>query len=302
MAVTQQRNLFKVLSERLRHYLQVGDLERASKISRTAVESARRQAGKDDAHLPQLLEALRELAAVRISAEDHDGAALVYREAFTLARGSILVSPRLIALLKSELAGVLDVQGRTEEAIPLYQDAVEIFESPSVNEPLLAAQLRNNLGMIFKGRESLEMAEEHYLVALDVFDNAYGKESLEVASIYNNIGALYHAAGHLDRALEMQLTALELREHLEGKDSHDVGQSLSNVAAAYHALGKPRKAEKFAQKAVNVLARHQESDPECYAIAEENLAYLTESSASVAPAQDPKPIKAPLKPEPIAVS
>lgn len=272
----QQSNLFKILTERLRDHVAAGDLEQAETIAKTAVESARRSVEGGEENLPLLLEALRELASIRLASEDVSGAELVYQEAFGLARGKRAVSASQIGMLKSELAGVLDRLGKGNEAVPLYQDAVEIFESASVDEPFLAAKLRNNLAMIFKQRGSLEMAEEHYLVALEAFEVSCGAESEEVASLYNNIGGLYQAAGHLDRAAEMHLQALELRQQLEGGDSVGVGQSLSNVAAAYHAGGRQAEADRYYKQARKVLALHRESEPEIYEIAESNHRVLQE--------------------------
>ncbi|MFT4638550.1 MAG: tetratricopeptide (TPR) repeat protein [Verrucomicrobiales bacterium] len=278
MASDQQFNLFKVLTERLRHYLEVGDLERAESIAQTAMDSARRALDGRDENLPQFLEALRELASVRLSVKDLPGAELVYQEAFGLARGNRFVSARQIGILKSELAGALDVQDKPNEAVPLYQDAIAMFESASVNEPLLAARLRNNLAMIFKSRGSLEMAEEHYLITLEVFEAAYGAESLEAASIYNNVGGLYQAAGHVERALEMHLKALSLRKQLGEAESVDVGQSLCNVAAAHHALTHAKEAERYYKQARKILALHRDSEPEPFDIATENYRLLLEET------------------------
>jgi tetratricopeptide (TPR) repeat protein len=278
MASHQQSNLYKILTERLREHLDSGDLERAEKIAKTAVESARRSAQSHDENLPLLLETLRELAALRLASADVNGAVIVYQEAFGLARGNRFVSPEQIAFLKSELAGALDRQGKGEEAVPLYQDAVEIFESTTVNELVLAAKIRNNLALIFKEKGSLELAEEHYLVSLNAYELACGPESLEVSSIYNNIGGLYQAAGHLKRAVEMHVRAWELRETLAGEGSLDAGQSLSNLAAAHHALGEYAKADGFYKRARMVLAGHRATAPEVCEIVESNHRVLLEEA------------------------
>ena len=270
MASHQQSNLYKVLTERLSEHIDAGELKQAEKIARTAVESARRSAAGHDENLPLLLETLRGLAALRLASADVTGAELVYQEAFGLARGNRFVSAEQIALLKSELAGALDRQGKGEDAVPLYQDAVEIFESATVNQPLLAAKIRNNLALIFKEKGSLELAEEHYLVSLDAFEVACGTESLEVSSIYNNIGGLYQAAGHLQRAVEMHERALEMRSSLAGEGSLDAGQSLGNLAAAHHALGEYVEADRYYKQARKVLAVHREAAPEVFEITESN--------------------------------
>ncbi len=307
MGADQQSNLYKVLSERLSHYLEAGDFERAVKVAQTAIEAAKRP-GADDENLPELLEALRKLGSRRVDDNDFTGAELVYQEAFSLARGRRTVSPVQIAKLKSELAAALDLQNKQDEALPLYQDAIEIFESASVDEPLLAANLRNNLAMIFKQRGSLELAEEHYLIALEAFENALGSNSDEVAALYNNIGGLYQRSGHVDRALEMHQRAYEKRCLVHGEESYEAGQSLTNIAAAYHALGHHQEAAKYYRKAHKTLAPHREHYPEIYQIAQDNYDLLlaegtieedpAEASSENVPGTSSSPLEIPLQPSP----
>ncbi len=277
-----QSALFRVLSERLQHYLSEGEWERAESVSRTAIDRALLAVEENELEvsLSHLVEALRGRASLSLARGHLERALERFGEALELVEASPHVRPGQRVLLKSDCARVFEALGRPEEAIPLYQEAISILEAEGVHGDVQLANLHNNLGMILKNQGRLEEAEAQYLTTLEAFEKVYGPASLETASIYNNIGGLYQAAGHFDRALEMHFQALELRLALGGVDGLETGQSLSNLAAGYHAMGDEEQAAKFYQLACEALARHRDTEPEICAIVEENWGILQEEMAS----------------------
>lgn len=269
---SEQANLFTVLSERLKHYMDRGEIDRARTIAQTAVRAARRSSLTKEENLPQFVEALRQLASLRMGEGHWAEAETSYREALNFARKNEFVTAPQKARLLCDLVTALEQQGKSDLAVPFYQEAIELLEDGE--EKLTVAHLRNNLGLIYRDQGRLEAAEAQYLRSLFAFEDQLGTPSEQVAALYNNIGGLYQASGHYERALDMQLKALEIRRALQGGDNAELAQSLSNVASAYHALERWEDAEAHYREAIAMKAEIASSDWATFEIISTNYAEL----------------------------
>ena len=220
--------------------------------ARAAVE-AQRVAVKDyPGKAPALVRALQALGDAQRDAGDVAGAEATYLEA--LEAGAKLELPAdVIANVRTNLATLLDFNGRETESLPYYEEAISNHEALGGENLEVAAQLRNNLAMTYKCLGKFALAEQHYLRALETLENKRGRSSESVACVYNNLGSLYYAAGFPDQAKEMFEDGLKIRTEVLGAKHRDVAQSYCNLATACHELKDNDMAQQCFETSLGIL-------------------------------------------------
>lgn len=232
-----------------------GRLEEALSAATSALTGLREAVEDDTNALPRLFAGLHVLADIQRDMGDVPGAEASYGEALEIASKASL-APAEIALVRTQLATLLDFSQREAEAIPLYEQAINEYEALVPPEEDTAAQLRNNLAMIYKSLGKYALAEQHYLRALETLEAKRGRDTEEVASVYNNLGSLYYTAGFPDQAKEMFTEALQIRSRLLGPNHRDVAQSHCNLATASHELGDNQAAIENYEQSLRILEQH----------------------------------------------
>ncbi|NNE91535.1 MAG: tetratricopeptide repeat protein [Verrucomicrobiales bacterium] len=218
------------------------------------VERVRRLAYTDRRFLPDLVDALCELAKFRSRVGEPGRSERLYREALTHCEESdVEVAPELLFRIHSLMAYHYDKSERNELAVEHYEQSLALAEKSKLLQPIQIAVIHNNLAMLYKRTSSPEKAEESYLNALREFQQGLegdSKDDARVASVYNNLGVLYYSKHDFDKACEFHTEALGIRQRLFGNNGHhyDLGQSYNNLAAVHKAMGNYDRAAEFFAK------------------------------------------------------
>lgn len=223
---------------------------------------------------PGLVRALQALGDAQREAGDVAGAEVSYREA--LEAGAKLEMPAdVIANVRTNLATLLDFNGRETESLPYYEEAISNHEALGGENLEVAAQLRNNLAMTYKCLGKFALAEQHYLRALETLENKRGRRSESVACVFNNLGSLYYAAGFPDQAKEMFEDGLKIRIEVLGSKHRDVAQSYCNLATACHELAENIAAQQHFETSLSILEAQLPKEASSYeAIGQDYVAML----------------------------
>lgn len=222
------------------------------KSAREAVETQRAAVKEYPGKAPALARALQALGDQERDAGNVAGAEAAYREVLDVA-AKLQVPADAVADARTNLATLLDFNGREEESLAIYEEAITNHEALGGENEEVAAQLRNNLAMTYKGMGKFALAEQHYLRSLETLENRRGRKSESVACVYNNLGSLYYAAGFPDQAKEMFEDALKIRLEVLGSHHRDVAQSYSNLATASHELKDNDLAQEYFEKSLEIL-------------------------------------------------
>ncbi len=218
------------------------------------VERIRRLAYNDYRFLPDLVDALCELAKFRSRVGEPHRSERLYREALGHCQESdIEVAPELLFRIHSLMAYHYDKSDRCDDAIQHYEDSINLAADANLLEPIQIAVVYNNLAMLYKRNSCPEEAERNYLKALSEFQRGLEdsqKNDPRVASVYNNLGVLYYSKHEFDRACQFHTEALSIRQSIYGKDGqhYDLGQSYNNLAAVHKAMGNYDKAAEYFSK------------------------------------------------------
>ena len=242
--------------------------------ARAVVESQRAAVKEYPGKAPALVRALQALGDAQREAGDIAGAEATYLEA--LEAGAKLELPAdVIANVRTNLATLLDFNGRETESLPYYEEAISNHEALGGENLEVAAQLRNNLAMTYKCLGKYALAEQHYLRALETLENKRGRNSESVACVYNNLGSLYYAAGFPDQAKEMFEDGLKIRTEVLGAKHRDVAQSYCNLATACHELAENAAAQQHFETSLGILEAQLPAEASSYeAIGQDYIAML----------------------------
>jgi tetratricopeptide (TPR) repeat protein len=246
----------------------------AISAARAAVESELAAVKEYPGKAPGLVRALQALGDALRAAGDIAGAEVSYREA--LEAGAKLEMPAdVIANVRTNLATLLDFNGRETESLPYYEEAISNHEALGGENLEVAAQLRNNLAMTYKCLGKFALAEQHYLRALETLENKRGRSSESVACVFNNLGSLYYAAGFPDQAKEMFEDGLKIRIEVLGSKHRDVAQSYCNLATACHELAENIAAQQHFETSLSILEAQLPKEASSYeAIGQDYVAML----------------------------
>lgn len=242
--------------------------------ARAVVESQRAAVKEYPGKAPALVRALQALGDAQREAGDIAGAEATYLEA--LEAGAKLELPAdVIANVRTNLATLLDFNGRETESLPYYEEAISNHEALGGENLEVAAQLRNNLAMTYKCLGKYALAEQHYLRALETLENRRGRTSESVACVFNNLGSLYYAAGFPDQAKEMFEDGLKIRTEVLGSKHRDVAQSYCNLATACHELAENAAAQQHFETSLGILEAQLPAEASSYeAIGQDYIAML----------------------------
>ena len=113
-----------------------------------------------------------------------------------------------LAIAKSMLAIVYDIQGKTEDAAALYIEVAKFYEEENNLEELSKAY--NNLGVLFFYSDNLEKSWDYYLKSMEI-DEKLGND-IGVAESLINLAAISNKWDKNDEALKYLLRGQEIAE------------------------------------------------------------------------------------------
>lgn len=259
---------------------------RAIDVLLGATELARRSLDREQDGSRLLFELLLDLGTTYLHSGNPEKAARILEETLEMAQEeAIPITPIEMAEVLQRLGTSLDLQGKEDLAGERLSAALEILEQEETPPLDSIAHLANNLGMMERNRGDFDAAATYYQRAQSIFESLGEEHALDLATVCNNQGSLCTAVGQPELGRDFHLAALKLRkDHLP--DHHpDIGQSACNLAVVYHDLGDTEKATRNYERALEILRKSSQQEPEIYEIVSGNYATLLRETGQTAKAE-----------------
>ncbi len=237
--------------DRLGHFAAAGETLDAS------LETLRQLHPGDHADIAR---ALNDLAVQAYRRGDYSRSERYSRECIWMRRrlglDNDLIKPR------SNLAAVLRLRGRLDEAAELYLKGLEQRRARWGDHHANVAVSLSNLGITRYLAGDFDAAEPLLKEALEIRLSAFEPGSAKVASVLGHLARLHHARGELDAAENLYGEALEIRRRRLGPDHLRVAVLEKDLAALVLERGDVDTAGIVLSHALSVLYRLKpEGDP-----------------------------------------
>lgn len=154
---------------------------------------------------------------------------------------------RQIARRLRDLANVLQLQGRDEEAVILYEQAIGQFKE--INDAFEQAVTKMNLGIFYLLHHQSEKAITLFTNAESVFRQVH--DQLHLTIISNNLGIAYRELGQFDSAEAVLKRGIDLCCLLNRTDW--LVTMIDEMGMTYLAAGRPSEALQQFQQALQQL-------------------------------------------------
>ena len=209
----------------------------------------------DPAALARIYTEAADMQTFAYGAEDED----VLRIRRRLAELTVVIREKAlgedhpdVATSLNNLAGLLEAQGKLDEAEPMYRRALAIDEKAlGEDHPDVATSL-NNLAYLLQSQHKLDEAEPMHRRALAIKEKALGEDHPEVATLLNNLANLLESQHKLDEAEPMHRRALAIREKALGEDHPEVAASPNSFANVLQSQLKLDEAEPMPRRRIDI--------------------------------------------------
>ncbi len=156
----------------------------------------------------------RELASLRMAADDLVRAEQLYLEALTLLETSPRGTDAAIVNLRTQLAGLYYRQSRLDEAARFYRSVLALeITSLGADHPDALGTMSIVGGLELK-RGNFAEAEAHFRRQLTGVQKLYGAEKRESAAILDNLAEVLEKAGQAVPAAKLREEARRIRHKL----------------------------------------------------------------------------------------
>ena len=211
-------------------FLDLGDLDEASKQMERALQLAREVYGNDH---PEVAKRLGNLGVALNGLERYDKAEELQRKALEIRLRHGQEGSELFKI-RGNLATTLMYLGKYEESERLFlanlNSRIRLYASVNPFD-MDIARSHHNLGAFYFETENLDKAELHLREALTMRREAYGAGHTAVAATLGLLGRVVAARGDVPTAEKLYDEALRIRRKRLGDDHPDVGRTLTNLAA-----------------------------------------------------------------------
>jgi tetratricopeptide (TPR) repeat protein len=218
-------------------------------VATKQVEERRRMTHRLPEKVWDLVDALRQVAAIREEADDFARAERLYKEALGHAKTARKPRADVIFSLQSHLGYLYDRLNEPEKAIDAYQQALQASQGQTISDADAAAHAGPGLS---------RQNHSDFPVADVYFDRSTVRQLSEPASprkeaAANGYGVLHYGRENPAKALDMHQRALSLRQASVASAPHvkqqDVRQSCMNLAFVFKTLGDETRASFYSQQA-----------------------------------------------------
>ena len=125
----------------------------------------------------------------------------------------------------SNLSGVLEALGRTDEALTLKREALELLTGYYGREHPIVASVRNNIAYSLHNAGKFEAAETLYREVLEINEGLLGEDNVGVATFLTNLGRVLMDQERNQEAEPYVRRAVAIRQE------HDEPDSFQRIAA-----------------------------------------------------------------------
>ena len=219
-------------------------------------------------------------------------AAGLHGEAESICRWGLIFDERVygrdhpkVAAKLSDLALLLEVTNRTDDAAELYRRALAIDErNYGPDHPSVARDL-NNLALLLKNAKDPSGAEAAFRRALGIARKCYSQNSPDTASYLCNLGSLLAGTGRVAEGETIIREALAVEERHYGDSHPNVAMTLSTLGVLLHSTLRWEAAERCFRRALAIDEECLGKDHHFVGMALFNLACLLHQTMRLEEAQ-----------------
>jgi len=195
---------------------------------------------------------LNNLAAIRASRGDLEGAERLYAESLDLKRQILGGRHPEVAFAVNNAASLCYSQGDYAASEALFREALGMLSAIFGEDDPVATSCLLNLAGVMSARGDYVGAEPLYRRALSIRRRVFGPDHLNAAAAMNSLAGVLKARGDYAAAEPLYREALAIRRRELGESHPSVAQSLNNLAASLYAQGRYGEAEPLFREALAV--------------------------------------------------
>lgn len=194
--------------------------------------------------------ALSNQAALKYGLGDFTSAEQQMREALTIFQTSVGNLDMRTANVMTNLAAILTVREKMDEAITYYRDALDIrLQLLGEDHPDIASSYAH-LGNILRGYQMYDESETMLLKAYDLRRELFGNNHALTNDSKRVLGILYQDMGEETKAEEYYAEALEAFRSIYPNPHAETAEVLQRLGNLYLNAHKPLKAEQLLREAL----------------------------------------------------
>ncbi|KAH0559111.1 hypothetical protein GP486_004323 [Trichoglossum hirsutum] len=152
----------------------------------------------------------------------------------------------------SNLASLLDNQGKYERAEEMHQQALDGYEKLLGKEHPSTLESMNNLASVLGNQGRYEMAEGIYRQALELNEKVFGKEHPSTLTNMSNLALILSRHGKYEAAKEIYQQVLDAYRKVLGEEHPSTLTSMNNLASVLSNQGKYEMAEVMHRQALEL--------------------------------------------------
>jgi serine/threonine protein kinase len=194
-----------------------------------------------------------------------------------LDAGQLENDPETETALLLTIAGILNGNARSEEALQLAERALKINQTLHPGDHAEVARSLNHIAGCQEALGQLMNAVGNYKAALGMRRRLFPGDHRDVATSLNNLAACLRSVGRPADALPLYEESLEMRQQLFPGDHPSVAASLSNLATCLQSLGRTAEALPNFEASLEMRYRLWSGDHPAIAIGLNNLARCLKS-------------------------
>ena len=189
------------------------------------------------------------------------------------------------AIALHNLAVLLSVTNRSEEAEPLMRRALAIEEEfKGAEHPHVAIQL-NNLAQLLQDRNRLAEAEQLMRRTVAIDDQSYRIDHPRVAQHLSNLASLLLVTNRPSEAEPLLRRALAIDVNIYGSDHPNVARDLNNLAQLLKSTNRLAETEQLMRRSLAIDEQSFGADHPKVAISLNNLAQLLRATDRLSEAE-----------------
>lgn len=204
----------------------------------------------------EFAEALERSARIDNVLENYETSLRTYERALTIQRRVSGEMSGRVAVIYSNMGGLLFRMGALDRAEKSYEAALSIYEQKlGRHHPHIGAAL-DGLAKVRLVRGELDSAEELHRRSLALIQGAYGAKHHKTGYALNNLGHVLVQSGRSDEAVAVLRQAVNAIRSTLGHDHPHLAYPLSTLGDAHLAAGRPRQAREFYTRSTAALEKN----------------------------------------------
>jgi tetratricopeptide (TPR) repeat protein len=157
------------------------------------------------------------------------------------------------------LASVLGMLGRFDEAIPLFEQSIELLTKAYGQEHAVVARLLYEAGGTYAALGQSQPARERYEESLAIREQVLGDNHPDLARSLDGLVALLVQEAEYAEAEAMLRRAVSIHEQ-GGSEPVELGQSLGQLGLAYAGQNRVPEAQEAMRRSLEIVEQELDAD------------------------------------------